>query len=84
MKFTITQEDIKKAIRRSPWSCPVALCIRRTVGDKMSVRIERPHFVVVGGRHYPASPELQLFMDAFDNGRNPKPISFELPVEVQP
>lgn len=81
MKIEVTQEDIAAGIRGDSCKCPVALAIKRALGERYFVAVNNQGILVSnqdGGRILRIPPRVNMFVRVFDFGMTPIPISFEL------
>jgi len=82
LTIEVTQEDIDKGCRASPWSCPVALALERANGKQYSVGTKsfNERF-----KYYEDSlnlPEhVQDFILRFDTSKPVQPFSFQINIE---
>jgi hypothetical protein len=82
-KFRMTRLDIKKGQRRTPSSCPVALCVARTlVEDHVSVGSSFVSCYRENGSMLRSklTGKVEKFIRDFDNGKKVEPISFILEI----
>lgn len=82
-RIVITKEDIAKGERENPYSCAVALAIkRRFPGYRVDVDgrdVERWRVEIRMGRKsrfYAASERMEVFIERFDRGQPVKPSTF--------
>jgi len=78
MIVSVSQEDIRKGIRRSAIACPIANSLRRTGFkfkgvDSQSVFLQR-------GKVVPLPHNARHFIRNFDLALPAKPFSFDLPI----
>ena len=88
MKITVTKEDIKRGIRQSPFSCPIALALERKRVNVDAVKEgavflhewEDPEPGCESGDQVKISLPLKAknFIGDFDNGYPVKPFTFNL------
>ena len=80
MKIEVTQEDIDNGTAINPWTCPLALAIRRAWNDEVEVSVT--DIVRIGsfdsGEVYLLSEEAEEFRLAFDWRKPVKPGVFHL------
>ena len=77
-RIVITKEDIAKGERENPYSCAVALAIKRRFpgyrvdvdGRDVEIRMGRK------SRCYAASERMEVFIERFDRGQPVKPSTF--------
>ena len=81
MTISVTQEDIDKGERGFCCWCPVALAIRRTLGDAPARSVEvHSSYVKVGGREIELADPASDFIFAYDRRiwSRVRPFEFEL------
>ena len=77
MRFKMTQGDIdgfKSNIFRSR-CCPIANCLRRLTGERVSVSA---NMATIGTDIYKLDEDAQNFINEFDSGLEVEPIEFEI------
>ncbi len=84
LKVDVTQDDIDQGMPGDAMDCAVALALQRATGRaNFGVRVEEDQIVVLG-ESAPLPMKIQEWMNRFDAGHEPAPVSFtvELPDEV--
>jgi hypothetical protein len=77
IKVSVTQKDIDSGCPIDKCGCPVALALKRALGNGQSIQVGNFAVDIDGGRaHLPL--EAIAFVKAFDMGKPVKPFSFEL------
>jgi hypothetical protein len=77
----VTSEDIENGVRRDGWKCPVALALFRATGVKYSVGRTVCRQIGQPGRNL-LPTEIRAWTAAFDSGQFPKPMEFEIEINV--
>jgi hypothetical protein len=77
MKIKTNYSDLAKGKRRSARDCPVALAIRRYIGDK-DVTVSVDGYVLIEGHKYSLPDHVRRFISLFDENIDVSPIEFEL------
>jgi hypothetical protein len=77
----VTQDDINNGVAGDPWGCPVAMAVRRLVGESQVEVVEDE--ISIGGSIYSNPPEVKDFVFSFDTlgASSVDPMSFELVIE---
>jgi hypothetical protein len=84
MKVRVTRQDIRKGVKESQDSCPVARAIKRITHKKVYVD---PDSIIVYYRRdqstfYDTTSEVTDFIELFDDGGKVSPFTFELGLPV--
>ena len=74
IKVSVTQQDIDNGRRQDPFSCPIALSLRRAFGAEQ-IRIES-HRIIIGNQEYRPSKRMKTFIHKFDSGKSVEPQTF--------
>lgn len=72
----VTQQDIDTGTRRSVYSCPIALSLKRQLNT--SAVIVRKVSILVIDKYYVPPLEAVEFMGRFDNKLSVEPFSFDM------
>lgn len=78
LKVEVTADDIASAKPRDLCWCPIAIAIRRAIGDPSEVVSVANFGVAIGDGRAGLPLEAVDFIKAFDSGKPVKPFAFEL------
>jgi hypothetical protein len=80
--ITVLQDDIDKGVKNDPYSCAIALAVKRDLNrDLVTVGY---HLDIGGLKFANLPPEARNFVRDFDNGEAVKPFKFEVDIKELP
>lgn len=82
MHFVMTQEDIDCGVRGDPSGCPIYQTITNQEPSLGVLVYSNTIYIIESGEVaiYSTPANVDAFIDAFDDGLNPAPIEFDLPI----
>jgi hypothetical protein len=84
VKFEVTKIHIKTGLRGSAVECPVRICVKQTIKEKLKqethVFVPAPDMLIISGVLFWLPNKVRDFLMAFDRGQSVEPMTFELDI----
>jgi hypothetical protein len=74
IELEVTEADIERGSTESPWYCPIALALKRTLNKRIGISVSSE--LTIDHVYIKTPARLSRFMVRFDSGKRVKPFKF--------